>query len=926
LLTSTARTVVASVVGPGGVSATVAALAEGASGGVALLKKAALTAALAVGVAVAGAGILARPVPGEGQQGPKPAPPAPKEQARPGNDLHGDALPPGAAARLGTVRFAEWNTSSAAVALSADGKLLAGVGSEGIIHVWDARAGKRLHSFGPPNALREMPGQIDPGKDWPYPMWQAFAAFSPDGKTLLTGSDHGPVRLWDVATGKELRKMEGSEGGVMALAVAPDFKSVAAVDKTSSSNHPFQWPTTQVSLWEVSTGKAIRRWSGDAEAVWALAWSPDGKTLASGGADKCIHLWDPQTGKETGKFAGPANTVLGVAFAPDGKTLASADRDRTVRLWDLAAKKQTQSWRVPEPPQSAGAGTWPATLGAVFFTSDGKRLLTRDILRDCPVDVWEVPSGKPLRQFLVNSQLSPCCAVSSDGATLATVTPGGLFDLGTGKPLFESPGLPVTELQFLPDGRTLVTNERDLWDTATGKKLRGLDVRQPATVSPDGKHFAEWGHEAISVRDLATGKEVRKLPTLPAGSCWPLVFSPDGRTLAAFQQAGGTQRNEAVRLWDVASGKEQRPISLSSCPRHVSRVVLSADGRLVAGLGQAVGGPGAPRDGKDQGPDGPCYLWDRTSGRLLHTLDLGPIPSTGYFARKIAFSPDGRVLASFGDNGCQLWEVLTGQRLRWPTERMTGAAAFSPDGRLLAWSDHEPEKGQYVIHLTDLFTGKDRLRLPGHPQPVAAVAFSPDGKRLASGSQDRTALVWDLSGLPGAEELKAVPLTARELQALWADLEGNDAAKAQKAVVAMMQAPQEAIAFLERQRAGWAKKVEQDGARVVRLLAEVDHDDFEVREKATRGLRDAGPSALPWIVKHLRVAEMSLDARRRLEKVRDTLEAGADGPAAPRGLVRATEVLERVATAEARKVLERLAEGVGPASDQAQAALRRLGK
>src|SRR5262249_7389157 len=158
------------------------------------------------------------------------------------------------------------------------------------------------------------------------------------------------------------------------------------------------------------------------------------------------------------------------------------------------------------------------------------------------------------RQFLVNTPLSPCCAVSADGTILATVTPGGLFDLNTGKQLFESGDVPVNELQFLPDGRTLATNDQDIWDATTGKKVRRLDVRMPAAVSPDGKLFAEWGQEAISVRDLATGKEVRALPTKPAGSIWPLVFSPDGRTLAAFEQEGGTQRNRAVRLWDVATG------------------------------------------------------------------------------------------------------------------------------------------------------------------------------------------------------------------------------------------------------------------------------------------------------------------------------------------------------------------------------------
>jgi hypothetical protein len=174
------------------------------------------------------------------------------------------------------------------------------------------------------------------------------------------------------------------------------------------------------------------------------------------------------------------------------------------------------------------------------------------------------------------------------------------------------------------------------------------------------------------------------------------------------------------------------------------------------------------------------------------------------------------------------------------------------------------------------------------------------------------------------EELKALTLTKKELQTLWADLAGDDAVRAQEALSTLSRAPREATALIDARRAEWAKEMERVGKKVGRLLAEVDSDEFRVREEATKALLAAGPNALPSVLTHLRGGELSLDARRRLEQVRDALEGDAQEiQAGPLGLVRATGLLERLGTAEARQVLERLAEGVGPPAEEARATLRR---
>ncbi len=672
--------------------------------------------------------------------------------AGPPTDLHGDPLPPGAVARIGTVRFAGRDRAYNAIAFSPDGKLFAGVLQRGEIDLWDYKAGKLLRSFGPPESKPTPDEILDVTTNWPYCGPQVFIFFGPDNKTLLTASDHWPIRLWDVTTGKELAKMNGSEGGVGVLAVSLDFKTVAAGRKTERHHWPDLTVDRGLSLWEVSSGKVLRRWEAGAK-VCALAWSPDGKTLASGEDDQWTQFWDPQSGKLTGSLGGSDAAVVGVAYSPDGKTLATADLARRLALWDLTGdQKAIRSWAVGGRLPKFAAGAAP-TIGAIFFTPDGKGLLTCDTLGLSSINRWEVASGKRLWQIDANG----CCAASADGTTLATGDPPGYFyDLDTGKllPQAVTPGWRVEHLQYLPDGKTLVTNHKDLWDAATGRKLDSLDVRLPTAISPDGKHFVVWGQEAFSYRDLATGKEVRKLLTKTRDTSFPREFSADGGTLAVLEHEPLSpnplqqQRNKAVRFWDLTTGAENKPLSLSACPRSLWQISLSPDGRLVAGLGYAPTDKCKGIFEDEAGATGPCYLLDRGTGRLLHTLDLGTVPPTTVYHRDLLFTPDGRGLVTYGDNGCDVWEVQTGKRKLRVTEQGVSAAACSPDGRLVAWCADEGEDGHYAIRLTDLATGKERARLAGHIRQVSALAFSPDGKRLASGASDASALVWDLTALP----------------------------------------------------------------------------------------------------------------------------------------------------------------------------------
>jgi WD40 repeat protein len=218
-----------------------------------------------------------------------------------------------------------------AASVSPDGKTLAVVGrrvgnAQGAIHTWDLATGRPLQSFGP--------GGI----------WKIDLPFTPVSKQLASGGEGFTASLWDVATGKEVRRFEhprpaGPLRGfgpprkldlVLALAISPDGKTLATADNDGV-----------IRLWELSTGKErlqIKTTAGKfgVFAICSLAYAPDGRTLASAGGDRVIRLWEAATGKERRRLEGHTDTVWSLAFAPDGRLLASAGADGTARLWPLA--------------------------------------------------------------------------------------------------------------------------------------------------------------------------------------------------------------------------------------------------------------------------------------------------------------------------------------------------------------------------------------------------------------------------------------------------------------------------------------------------------------------------------------------------------------------------------------------------------------
>ena len=477
----------------------------------------------------------------------------------------------------------------------------------------------------------------------------------------------------------------------------------------------------------------------------------------------------------------------------------------------------------------------------------------------------------------------------------------------------------VFNVAFSPDGKYLATASKDhtakLWDATTGKEVRTFKGHNlgiySVTFSPDGKTLATTSEDqTVRLWDVETGKELAC--SSHTGDVYHAVFSPDGKRVATCGS------DNLVILWDATNLK-----ALFRLEGHTNRVVtvsFSPDGtRLTSACGTD-----ARNDTTE--PGGEVKLWDAATGQEVFSLP--PKSATGVLT--IAFSPDGKRLAgACMGNKVKVWETATGQESLTLEGHTLGVyhLVFSPDGRRLASSSAKWNKDQAgEIKLWDLATAKELASFKGHEATIWSVAFSPDGKRLASASgkwnkdDAGEAKVWDLTAaLKAAEPLP--PPDAKQLDALWADLAGNDAAKAYRAVWALSAAPKETLAFLNEHA-----KVPRDTVldRIPKLIADLDDASFEVREKASQELEKLGRAAHPALKKALE--SPSPEVRRRAEML---LEKKGEPPPLTADEVRAwrtLEILGWIGTAEARPLLQKFAkEAAGrPLGADAAAALDRL--
>ena len=643
--------------------------------------------------------------------------------------------------RLGTVRFRQ-DQYIDHVVYSPDGRFVVTSDGRGRLRVWDARDGKAVRqvdmaietvrdfAFSPDGKTIAAAGfQYEPARnlvvhyltltdmatgrpvrrtewDEPHDVWRI--AYAPDGKTVVTASTDGTLRLWDVATASLVHKERPGRSSLPAIAFSPDASShllaIAGEDAVS------------VSLWDVANRRHVRKIAIDGiQRATSLAFSPDGTILVTGlSAPECeVRLWRAGDGTLLGRIMRPGETVYHLAFSPDGKVLAANGHSGRLVLMDVATRKERDSL----------AGVRLAD-GPLAFSPDGRTLAATG--GEHVLHFWDVATGED---------------------RLATP---------------EAHSGPVAAFAFLDDGRTLISGSDDrtvrFWDLATGRPSKVLSqdgwVRS-LSLSADGSLLAAdstypgWGK--VHLWNLRTGERLHVWSidgAKPGLFLRGVTLSGDGSSVIAAVGDG------SLRRWDVSTGQE-RPIAqpkrkeqaLPAARRgpvqnDVERAFFSRDGRSVALIGQ-----------------GSLHVVDLASGDLRFEASLA-------MSRAGDFAPDGRSLAIVregrgkeikladgrvrGDSSTApstiVWlDSRTGhvrREIEVPESRVE-CLAFSPDGQAIAaGTSFQWKRG--IIRIFRL-RDKQEIQTIETPTPwIVALAFTPDGKQLVAGLSDTSIVIWDV--------------------------------------------------------------------------------------------------------------------------------------------------------------------------------------
>ncbi len=647
-------------------------------------------------------------------------------------DLLQSGLPEGAKARHGKGRIFD-------AAYSPDGKLLAVAGSIGV-WLYDAETGEALD-------LLTMSGAA----------YVRNVYFSPNGQILLSRDSNGSVFVSDAVTREYLHRLGRDRWGIYRDAVtreylhrlgrggydisfSPDGRTVAVASSDAG------WGS--IHFYDVVTGEHLRTIEDERTAerndslnlqglttihlgiyggVGSLFFRPDGRTLASGHSDGNIRIWSVNTGELLQTWAAHVSGIENISFHPDGKTLAtSGSLDGTLRIWDADAGELLHTL--------TGHTGW---IHSLSFRPDGKTLASTS--HDETIRIWDATTGEHLHTLTGHTDAVYSVSFHPNGKTIASVSEDAtlrIWDATTGaylRTLTRHTGW-VESVSFSPDGKTLASGSRDetvhIYDAQTSELLHTLTGHTGYVSSvafrPDGQVLASGSADhSIRFWDATTGKHLRTL-TGHVGPVRSVAFGPDGRKLASGSADG------SIRIWDVISGEPLH--TLIARATEITCVAFSPDGRTVA----------------SGNLEGTVNIWHAGTVKHLH-----PFMGEAHPVYSIAFSPDEQSLAIVGgrwSDQIRIWNVSTDEQLLSITSH-SNSMAFSRDGRMLV------SGGKYDTSVWDAATGDrlHRLRYPllltdGYTRQAHSISFHPDGRTLASGIEDGTVLLWEITPPPMAEE------------------------------------------------------------------------------------------------------------------------------------------------------------------------------
>ncbi|GAA3802210.1 hypothetical protein GCM10023083_41610 [Streptomyces phyllanthi] len=583
-----------------------------------------------------------------------------------------------------------YSTPVDTVELSPDGRILATSDGDGGVSLWDTGTGRLRNKW----RADDEPG--------------TKMVWSRDGRTLATtGGIDGVVRLWDTDSGRHRTSVRprgqeaGTESGVGVFSVAfsPDGRTLATTSHDGG-----------VRLWDADTGRLRRSLPRQiGPGVWVV-FSPDGRTLATTSHDGGVRLWDRGTGRLRKSLPGPTGDPFNaVVFSPDSRilALATSGREQTLQLRDADTGRLRKSL--------------PGSFDSVAFTPDSRTLATSG---DHTVRLWDADTGR--LRTLLSGHTSPVIAMafSPDGRTLTTSSDDGtvrMWDITVNPRAIHTRRLNDAEsMAISQDSRTLATGGRygtvGLWDTHSGRRqvsLPNAGAAEPAlALSPDGRTLAvDNDIHGIGLRNTSTGR-LRKSLTTYNSDPPSMAFNQQGNTLATTSPSRGTE------LWDTSTGRLRTHLGKEGSEGPLA---FSPDGRTLA----------------VEGAEGRVRLYDTVTGHLRQSLTDQTAPLVS-----LAFSSDGRTLAAAGGNSTVvIWHrngTSSRHRFLRSLAGSAGAVAFSPDGRTLATAstDHQ-------VLLRDTATGGTMAALSGHTDTVTSIAWSRDGRTLTTAGADQTVRVWN---------------------------------------------------------------------------------------------------------------------------------------------------------------------------------------
>jgi WD40 repeat protein/serine/threonine protein kinase len=598
-------------------------------------------------------------------------------------------------------------------------------------------------------------------------------AFSPDSKHLASGTQSGSVRIWDAKTGQELQKWTAHEDAAQSVAFSPDGRLLATGSwdgkvkvwemknvLEGEVNEPWRqldhiprvWTVTfsrdgerlaaaagrsivskgEVRVWKLnSPGEVLTLSSSD--RVTGLQFSPDGRWLAIAGVES-VEMWDAQTGKQLLTFPGHEKNNQAVAFSPNGRRLAAVAGmmnvypDREVKVWDTRSGKSIFSL-----PGHVGG------IRCVAYSPNGHRLVSAGV--DQTVKLWDAETGREMLTLRGHLDNVFSVAFSPDGYQIASASLDNTVRIWDATPMdedlrpeyltYRGHRSAVMDVAFHPkDGRSVVSAGTDgmvrTWDFRSGKGVASINespsgVGLRVAFSPDGERLATASTAEVArpvrVWQIAAEKEICRFSG-HRDSPFSVTFSPDGRHVAS------ADLGSMIRVWNSKTAEEVQALNVNNVPIYA--VTFSPDGRSLASASA----------------DSTVRVWDWTTGhepRVLTPAHTGRVNG-------VAFSRDGKLLASGSwDRSIKVWDGAT-----WTLEDdlpdPTGGVlcvAFGNDRRL-AWGSTDS-----TVKVWD-GPGTETHVLRGHTSWVQAVAFSSDGKWIASASLDGTVKIWKAPAEPNA--------------------------------------------------------------------------------------------------------------------------------------------------------------------------------